>query len=380
MTTQEMLPKTHHVLVLKRTRDPLDLTVEEQPVPDSGAGNAIVRILASPIVSYVHEVFTGKKVGYTYPEPFVPGASAVGRIAAVGPDAALLHPGQLVFVDCYVRGRDDPSTGFLSGLHDGHTAGSKKLMHGEWRHGTWAEYYKAPLENCFPLNEQRLLGSPNDGGLGYKVEELCFLGQLLVPFGGLRDVNLRVGESIIIAPATGPFGSAAVHLALALGVRRIFAMGRNTEALEKLQSIDKRVKAIPIVGDSQVETTSLRAEGPVDVFFDIAPRVASASSHFKSGILALGHHGRASLMGGQRGDVGIPIEAVTHRCLQIRGKWMYEPADVRELIRLVEAGFIKLGTKAGVTIVGKFELAEYDAALTKAAETAGPGTQTVFVP
>lgn len=91
----------------------------------------------------------------------------IGRIAAIGPDTLVLKPGQLVFVDCFVRGRDDPNSAFLLGIHEGHTEGSKKLMHGEWRDGSYAEYVKVPLENAFPLNEDLLMGK-----LGYGVEEL----------------------------------------------------------------------------------------------------------------------------------------------------------------------------------------------------------------
>ena len=81
---------------------------------------------------------------YPYPKPLVPGTSAIGRVAAVGPDATSLKPGQLVHVDCVIRGRDDPDNIFLAGIHEGYTEGSKKLMHGEWKDSTYAEYAKVP--------------------------------------------------------------------------------------------------------------------------------------------------------------------------------------------------------------------------------------------
>ena len=59
-------------------------------------------------------------------------------------------------------------------------------MRGEWRDSTYAEYAKAPLENCTPLDEGRLLGRVEEGGLGYSMETLAFLSMLLVPYGGLR--------------------------------------------------------------------------------------------------------------------------------------------------------------------------------------------------
>lgn len=92
-------------------------------------------------------------------------------------------------------------------------------MRGEWRDWTYAEYAKVPLENCFPLDEERLLGPIEEGGLGYRVENLTQIPRLLVPNGGLKDINLQAGETIIIAPATGMFGGRAVDVALAMGAK-----------------------------------------------------------------------------------------------------------------------------------------------------------------
>lgn len=61
-------------------------------------------------------------------------------------------------------------------------------MRGEWRDSTYAEYAKVPLENCTALDEKRLLGPVEDGGLGYSEEALAYISSLLVPFGGLRYV------------------------------------------------------------------------------------------------------------------------------------------------------------------------------------------------
>jgi len=99
--------------------------------------------------------------------PLVIGTSGLGRVAATGPDSVLHKSGQLVFIDCFVQARDDPNAAFLFGIHEGHTEGSKKLMRGEWKDATYAEYAKIPLENCYQLNESLLVGR-----FGYKVEDL----------------------------------------------------------------------------------------------------------------------------------------------------------------------------------------------------------------
>ena len=95
----------------------------------------------------------------------IPGANCIGRIHDVGPDATILKPGQLVLCDITVKARDDPDVSILMGLHGG---AAPKLMEGEWRDGSFAEYAKFPLENVFLLDEEVMFGK-----LGYEVEDLC---------------------------------------------------------------------------------------------------------------------------------------------------------------------------------------------------------------
>lgn len=239
------------------------------------------------------EVYSGKRA-YPFPTPFVPGTSAIGRVAAVGPDATHLEPGKLVYVDCFIRGRDDTSARMLMGLSEGFGEGTKRLMRGEWRDGTLAEYVKVPLENCFVLDEARLTRGLGEGGMGYDLERITYISTLLVPYGGFKDVGLQAGETVIVAPATGAYGGAAVQVALAMGAGKVIAMGRNQEKLRKIKSISERVEIVAIIGDMEKETEALKQFGPVDVFFDISPQEAKLSTHVNSGIHSLRHEeGRA---------------------------------------------------------------------------------------
>jgi NADPH:quinone reductase-like Zn-dependent oxidoreductase len=133
-------------------------------------------------------------------------------------------------------------------------------MRGEWKGATYAEYAKVPVENCHLLNESILLGQ-----LGYAIEDIADIYRLVVPYGGLRDIDIKVGETVIVAPATGPFGSAAVAVALALGAGLI-AMGRNISILQRLAASHSRVEIVPIVSDVVADTAALQQFGVVDAF------------------------------------------------------------------------------------------------------------------
>lgn len=383
------VPQTHRVLLLTSpTETP---TVTTRPIPTVVAGSALVRVLAAPVLSYAKEVYPPNNVrGYSYPLPMVPGGSCVGRVAAVAEDATTLTEDTLVLVDSFLRARDGAgaATGgrALMGLHDGHDGSSKRLMAGVWRDGSFAQFVRAPLENCFVLDQQRLCGAVPKG-LGYAVEDLVGINACLVPYGGLRDVGLMSGETVVVVPATGGFGGAAVLVALAMGAK-VVAMGRNRDILHRLWEMGRkmygegRVETVPITGDVEGDTQSIKdvARGAVDVVFDISPPAAKDSTHLKSAIMALRTGGRVSLMGGVRGDVGIPHHFVMHYDITLKGKWMYRPEDVVSLIKLVENGILKIGKAAGVGEVDAFGLDQWQEAFECASVKTGPGMKTVIVP
>ncbi|CAN9337863.1 unnamed protein product [Alternaria alternata] len=68
-----------------------------------------------------------------------------------------------------------------------------KLMH-EWRDGSLQQFQKVPLENCFLLNEQRLLGE-----LTYTSADLTLLPVYMVAAGALIEAaNIKAGETVVI--------------------------------------------------------------------------------------------------------------------------------------------------------------------------------------
>ncbi|PTB66016.1 GroES-like protein [Trichoderma citrinoviride] len=376
MASQSPLPETHRALVLHSNDTPPK--VETRPVPQATPGNVVVRVLAANVLSYSREMLDGTRP-YPYPKPYVPGGSAVGRIAAVGPDCSTFAPGQLVLVDIMTRARDDTSASYLMGIHQGFSTTTVKLATDEWRDSTYAEYAKVPLENVYALDEERLLGDSAKGGLGYTVEDLAYLYRLLVPFGGFRDIDLKVGETVLIGPATGPYGTAAVSLALALGAK-VVAMGRNGQVLEKLAATSDRVKTVQLTGDVKADTAAIKRHGPIDVFYDICPPAAASSTHIMSGILSLAHSGRVSLMGGIAGDVAIPYAAIMFNDLKLHGKFMYEREDARLLVKMVETGVLGLGGRIGAMCEGRFGLEEWSEAFDAAKGNAGPGQFVVIKP
>ncbi|CAD6585291.1 MAG: hypothetical protein ASARMPREDX12_001962 [Alectoria sarmentosa] len=252
----------------------------------SGPSSAVVRILAANVISYMRQIYNGERQDQ-FPTPSIPGASAIGRIATVGPDATLLKPGMLVFEDCTIRGRDNATAVFLSGIHGGYSKLSEALMRGEWKDSIYAEYAKVPLETREILDERNLFGK-----MGYEIADLAYIAALVI------------------------------------------AMGRNMEALERIKKRSERIEVVPIPGDLLKDSKASRSFGAVDAFFDISPSEAGKSTPIKSGILALKHSGR-----------------FMHMSLTLKGKWMFEREDIKSMIKMVNSGVLKLGESAGLRVV-----------------------------
>lgn len=249
-------------------------------------------------------------------------------------------------------------------------------MQDTWRDGSYAEVMRVPLENCFVLDERCLLGDGQAGalGLGYTQDDLGALGTLCVPYGGLADVGLKPGETVIVAPATGGFGGAAVKVALAMGAGRVIAMGRDEGKLGQLvQEGEGRVRTVRITGDYEEELRGLTKDGAADVFFDIGPPGAANSSYFKAGVMALAHKGRVSVMAGYLEDIKVPIRKIMHANITVKGTWMYERSQIRELIKMVENGRLKLRDGANLTCAKAFALEEWEKAFEMAEELTGNG-------
>ncbi|KAL7654266.1 hypothetical protein ACMYSQ_006281 [Aspergillus niger] len=368
---------THKAAVIHARDKPL--VVENVPRPVASTGDAIVRILAADIVPYMREVITNQRP-YPLSIPMTPGNTAIARIHEVGPDCVTLTPGQLVFCDITIRARDNPAVTMLYGVHGAIHPAAQKLMDGVWRNGTYAEYTRFPLENLYPLDEEVLLGR-----LGYSIADLCLLTAYLVPFGGLAEVDVKPGEVVIVAPATGRFGGGAVGAALAMGAT-VIAAGRNRAALDKLEHIHgtQRLTTVQITGDEATDTQSFQTavgqpEG-ANVYLDLSPPTIKDSSLLVAGIRALGSFGRCVLMGGHLGNLQLPYGEIMFKGIRIQGRFMYDRPHVFRLIQMVRSGLLPLGEKGGVTHTEEFGLDEIERALDAAEKLSGWGGQVVLKP
>lgn len=281
------------------------------------------------------------------------------------------------------------------GLHAG-SGPAQKLMEGEWRNSTWQEVAKVPLENVYPLDEAKLCKQ-----MGYSFVELTHLADCLVPFGGLDEIELGPGQTLIVAPATGKFGGAAVAVGLAMGAR-VVALGRNKGILGRMEQIfgaqypPGRFLTVPISGNDspeavQADTSALvtaiggtnSSAAAADAYIDFSPSEAAKSPHITMCLSALRPFGRMALMGGIISEVSIPYPLIMFKSLRIQGRFMYERRQVETLVKMAEAGNLRLGSTeegSGVEIKGTVGLEGIERGMDLAEEEKYWGAAVVLEP
>ncbi|KGO49015.1 DNA polymerase III, clamp loader complex, gamma/delta/delta subunit, C-terminal [Penicillium expansum] len=368
-----LLPKvqtTHHALVLR----PAPFTepqVEEVHIPSLLPGSVLLRMLATPLHPYSKLSFEFYNHGRSpHEKPFIPGSSAIARVSQVGDDATTLKVGQLVFFDSVMKGRDSPETiRFSNPVYHGFDPHSVEIIASSgFADGSYAEFMRAPLENCYPLDEAKLMGDPRKWGFAYTPEQLCVIATFLRPFGGLTSIDLKPGETVLISPATSTNGVAACMVALAMGAK-VVAWSYDDAKLVRLNRI---------LSITRNDVHNIKTFGPMDAFLDISPPGARGSFHLKSGIMSLRPGGRVSLMGAYQ-DLEIPNVFVTRCNITLKGNWMYERKDVLALIKMVEKGNLRLREEDGCYVVGEFGLDQWKEALAAATIIDSPSVVTTYV-
>lgn len=358
---------THKAVVLKAVGQPL--TIETLPIPEAVLGSATVRVLATALSPNSKETFAGTFISVPLRTPVTPSAAAIGRVHSVGADATSLKPGQLVFTDFWTSSRDNPDDQILAGYLGGIPA-----LETVWQHGTFAEYANIPLERVFVLDEKLLCDK-----LGYTPADLVHLGNLNIALAGVLDINVLPGETVVVAPATGSYGGAAVHASIAIGAR-VIACGRNAKTLARMEETFRssgRLEIVQMTGEVEADTKAIKnAAGGVgaDKFIDFSPPQAAESKHIVSCISALRHGARAVLMGGVFGSVSIPYFHMMLNNIKLEGRFMFERHHVEQSLKMLASGHLVLGDRpnSGVKAYA-FKLSDIDRAVEKAAAIRGWG-------
>ncbi|KAJ0370556.1 hypothetical protein COL26b_010024 [Colletotrichum chrysophilum] len=294
------------------------LTKVELPVPEASAGTVVVRNLATSLTSYMHLILDGKLPQHNLQLPVIPNPPCVGRIHAVGPDAA----------------RDDPYTKIVQGHICGTSDGAYRL---------WEEWKEE---------------------LGYSPAVPQSIANYAVFAGAIIEAaKLKPAETIIIGPSSGMFSGLAVEIALAVG-GNVIALGRSERKLaamkQRIGGDPGRLKYVVMTGDDEIDSGAIMQATPdgvgAEVYNDWTPEGNTGAFYLSAASRTLKFNGRIVLSGGTTAGLGglSYISAVT-RDLQILGKWVCNRQTVEQLLGMVTCGLLRIGVESG-TILKEFTL------------------------
>jgi len=240
------------------------LRVEEIPVPHPGPDDVIVRTRACGVCGSDRHMAQADGDGYMrYPGytrlPVVLGHEFAGDVVEVGPDVALLRPGDAVACDNMVW------CGRCAACRAGAYNQCEALEEiGFTIPGGLAEYVRVPARCCWPITA--LLGRWA-GREGFEAGAL--VEPAAVAYQGIFVEAGGVGEDTAVAVyGAGPIGLAAIALARAAGARPVIAFQRS----EIRQKLARRL------GADVFNPDELRARGqrPRDVVMDLTGGTGAA--------------------------------------------------------------------------------------------------------
>ena len=180
-----------------------DVRLEELPVPRIGAGEILVKVIASGICgSDVLEWYRIKKA------PLVLGHEIAGEIMEAGPEVERFRPGQRVFVSHHL-----PCNTCRYCRAGNHTV-CQTLHTTNFDPGGFAEYLRAPRINV----DRGTFVLPDE----VSFEEATFIEPLACVVRGQRVAGFRPGQSVLVL-GSGISGLLHIMLARACGAGKVIA-------------------------------------------------------------------------------------------------------------------------------------------------------------
>jgi len=315
--------------------------VEDVPIPDAGAGEALIRVLRAGLNHgdlHMREDAVEYSPGVkTVPDlPMTIGHDGLGEVIEIGPDVDNVRVGDRVVVICSI------TCGFCKFCRTErqHLCQSKKTMGfltkwGEgpaylrrYKDGLWAEYCRVPAANLVRL--------PRDAD----IDEMCKVSQINVGYRALKRARLHCGETVLVNGASGITGIGTVLSALAMGATQVIAVARNPARLERVRAIDpKRIATVAVGrGESITDTVKELTDGQgASVLAELAPGGIETTVEC---IKNLEPGGRVALIAPNPEPLNLPLRYLMIRSIEFTSVTGRFAMDVAELLQLVQRGVI----------------------------------------
>ena len=293
-------------------REPL--TIEELPIPTPGAGQVLVRVVASGVChTDLHAADGDWPVKPAL--PFIPGHEGVGYVAACGAGVAALKEGDRVGVP-WLHSACGVCDYCLTGWE---TLCPKQQNTGYSVNGGYAEYVLAPAAYIGRLPDR----------LGF-TEAAPILCAGVTTYKGLKETEARPGEWVVIS-GIGGLGHVAIQYAKAMGLH-VAAVDVADEKLALARTLGAEIAINAQSTDPAKELHRLIGGAHGVLITAVSPAA------FQQGIAMLRRGGTCALVGLPPGDFPAPIFDVVLKRLTIRGSIVGTRKDLQEALQFAAEG------------------------------------------
>lgn len=280
--------------------------VENQPIPDIGPNDVLVKVKKSAICGTdVHIYKWDEWAQKTIPHPMIVGHEYVGIVEKVGSEVTHLKKGDRVSSEGHIVCRHCRNC----------RAGKRHLCRNEkgvgvHRQGSFAEYLSVPATNIFVI--------PDDISDD--------MASIFDPLGNAVHTALSfdlVGEDVLITGA-GPIGAMTVAICKHVGARNIVITDVNPYRLE----LAKTLGATRVVNVAQERLEDIIDELGMVEGFDVGLEMSGVESAFQQMIKTVNNGAKIALLGiPPGGSMDIDWNEVIFKGLVIKGIYgreMYE--------------------------------------------------------
>ena len=304
-------------VVLTDTGGPEKLEVREVDPPRATPGHVVVKVHACGVC---YRDVIDRRGGFGFIQtPISPGHEFAGEVVEVGEGVRAWRVGdRVISMHRNVCGACPHCTGGDERLC---TAGLE--VYGLTVNGGYAEYVLAGEHSMVPL--------PEDIPFDVASTVMCTSG---VALHNVRNrARLGLGERVLITGATGGVGAQAVQIAKLAGAV-VWAVTSSEEKVERLEALGADHVVVSPDGKFHKQIRQETAGEGMDAAIDCV-----GGATFNSSLRSLRRGGRVVVIGNIQGEpVGVNLGLLVVNGYEIRGADTVRRQDVRDAIRLVQAG------------------------------------------
>lgn len=296
-----------------------DVCIEEMPIPKIGAGELLVKVMASGICgSDVMEWYRIKKA------PLVLGHEVTGEIAEVGAGVEKYKKGDRIFVSHHV-----PCNVCKYCLAGHHTA-CEMLHKTNFYPGGFAEYIKVPKINV----ERGVYLLPDS----ISFEEGTFIEPLACVWRAQRRAGVKPGDSVLIL-GSGISGLLHIKLARALGAARVIV----TDVNEYRLNAALRFGADAAINAKEYDSKRLRQVNESKLA-DVVIVCTSANNAFTQALESIDSGGRVVFFAPTKTGITVPlpVNEFWRREITLMTSYGASPEDLETALELIRARKVRV--------------------------------------